>query len=152
MSKPLCAKALCVGVTPDYRPDSSSHFWGLIPYGIPQVVAGDVLPRHHRGWRLLAGAPLSVLRACWLMALARSLPPVATTRTGADLCTTGSKKKRELNLFKARSADAISMSLLVPLLEFNQVCEKDRTGTAIILNCRSISFPRGATIEFWRVP
>jgi hypothetical protein len=39
--------------------------------------------------------------------------------TGADLCTTGSKK-HELNLSKARSAGAISMSLLVPLLEFNQ--------------------------------
>ena len=38
--------------------------------------------------------------------------------TGADLCTTGSKK-HELNLSKARSAGAISMSLLVPLLEFN---------------------------------
>jgi len=38
--------------------------------------------------------------------------------TGADLCTMGSKK-RELNLSKARSAGAISMSLLVPLLEFN---------------------------------
>jgi hypothetical protein len=38
--------------------------------------------------------------------------------TGADLCTMGSKK-RELNLSKARSAGAISMSLFVPLLEFN---------------------------------
>ena len=40
--------------------------------------------------------------------------------TGADLCTTG-PKKHELNLSKARSAGAISMSLLVPLLEFNQI-------------------------------
>ena len=38
--------------------------------------------------------------------------------TGADLCTTGSKK-HELNLSKARSAGAISMSLFIPLLEFN---------------------------------
>ena len=30
-------------------------------------------------------------------------------------------KKHELNLSKARSAGAISMSLLVPLLEFNQL-------------------------------
>jgi hypothetical protein len=56
------------------------------------------------------------------MAPARSLPPVATTRTGADLCTTGSTKTQTESVqgFKARSADAISMSLLVPLLEFNQ--------------------------------
>ena len=40
--------------------------------------------------------------------------------TGADLCTTGSKK-HELNLSKARSASAISMSLFVPLLEFNRI-------------------------------
>ena len=52
------------------------------------------------------------------MAPARSLSPGYHT-TGADLCTTGSKK-HELNLSKARSAGAISMSLLVPLLEFNQ--------------------------------
>ena len=39
--------------------------------------------------------------------------------TGADLCTT-SLKKHELNLSKARFASAISMSLFVPLLEFNQ--------------------------------
>ena len=29
LSKPLCAKVLCVGGTPDYRPDSSSQFWEL---------------------------------------------------------------------------------------------------------------------------
>ena len=40
--------------------------------------------------------------------------------TGADLCTTSSKK-HELNLSKARSAGAISMSLFVPLLEFNLI-------------------------------
>ena len=40
--------------------------------------------------------------------------------TGADLCTTGSKK-HELNLSKARSASAISMSLFIPLLEFNRI-------------------------------
>ena len=65
------------------------------------------------------------------MAPARSLPPVATTRTGADLCTTGSKKA-ELNLFKARSADAIPMSLLVPLLEFN------RMGKNLVIYPRSL--------------
>jgi hypothetical protein len=37
---------------------------------------------------------------------------------GAGLCTTGSKK-HNLNLSKERSAAAISMSLFVPLLEFN---------------------------------
>src|ERR1700730_5550791 len=53
--------------------------------------------------------------------------------TGADLCTT-SLKKHELNLSKARFASAISMSLFVPLLEFNLV----RAITSPILSGRSI--------------
>jgi hypothetical protein len=70
------------------------------------------LPRHQRAvGDLLAGAASIVLRsrACWLMAPARSLSPVTTTPP-EPICTTASK----------RFAGAISMSLLVPLLEFNQ--------------------------------
>ena len=68
-------------------------------------------PRHHRAvGDLLAGAASIVLRsrACWLMAPTRSVSPVTTTPP-EPICTTASK----------RFAGAISMSLLVPLLEFN---------------------------------
>jgi hypothetical protein len=70
-----------------------------------------MLPRHHRAvGDLLAGAAFIVLRsrACWQMAPARSLSPVTTTPP-EPICTTASK----------RFAGAISMSHLVPLLEFN---------------------------------
>ena len=58
--------------------------------------------------------PVLRSRACWLMAPARSLSPVTTTPP-EPICTTASK----------RFAGAISMSLLVPLLEFNR-CWKTR--------------------------
>src|ERR1700730_5227834 len=53
------------------------------------------------------------------MAPARSLSPVATTRL-EPISARWAQKKRELNLFKARSVGAISMSLFVPLLELTQ--------------------------------
>ena len=46
--KPLCAKVLCVRVTPDCRPDSSSQFWELDSHWIPHGCRGDMLPQHHR--------------------------------------------------------------------------------------------------------
>ena len=59
------------------------------------------------------------------MAPARSLSPVATTRPEPIVCTTGSKK-HELNLSKATVCRriSISMSLLVPLLEFKHQLTK----------------------------
>ncbi|HJY92938.1 MAG TPA: SOS response-associated peptidase [Candidatus Acidoferrum sp.] len=148
--KTINARVETVDTAPSYRqafrkrrcliPADGFYEWkkvvgGEIPYSIGTIQAanfGSLIPTESRRlspeicchesprrWRLLAGAPLSSLRACLLMAPARSLSPDYHT-TGADLCTTGSKK-HELNLSKARSAGAISMSLLVPLLEFNQV-------------------------------
>ena len=74
-----------------------------------------MLPRHHRAVGDYLQSPESLLaNGSGQKFIARGYHT-----TGADLCTTGSKK-HELNLSKARSAGAISMSLLVPLLEFNQ--------------------------------
>jgi hypothetical protein len=53
------------------------------------------------------------------------------------------QKKRELNLFKARSADAISMSLLVPLLEFNQKAKRLLAITLLSQLDAEISYFRG---------
>jgi hypothetical protein len=117
LSKPLCAKVLCVGGTSDYRPDSSGQFWELDSHRIPQIVAGDISPRHHRavGDYLLE----CLYRPESLLANGPGQKFIARGyhMTGADLCTTGSKKHK-LNLSKARSADTISMSLFVDLLEF----------------------------------
>ena len=96
----------------------AANFGSLIPTESRRLSPEICCHESPSRWRLLAGAPLSSVRACWLMAPARSLSPETTTRLEPILCTTGSKK-HELNLSKARSAGAISMSLLVPLLEFN---------------------------------
>jgi hypothetical protein len=58
-------------------------------------------------------------RACWLNGSGQKFIARGYHTTGADLCTKGSKK-HEMNLSKARSAGAISMSLFVPLLELNR--------------------------------
>ena len=117
--KPLCAKVLCVRVTPDCRPDSSSQFWELDSHWIPHGCRGDMLPQHHRA----VGDYLQERPYCPESPLANGSGQKFIARgyhtTGADLCTTSSKK-HELNLSKARSAGAISMSLLVLLLEFNR--------------------------------
>src|ERR1700737_3463243 len=88
-----------------------------------------MLPQHHRGVADYLRSASIVLRACWLMAPAGSLSPVATTRLEPISAPTGSKK-HELNLSKARSAGAISMSLFVPLVEFNRVVESGAHRTA----------------------
>ena len=91
----------------------------MIPTGSRTVVAEIC---YHNITEPLAttcrSAPI-VLRAHWLTNGSRQkFIARGYHTTGADLCTTSSKK-HELNLSKARSAGAISMSLLVPLLEFN---------------------------------
>src|ERR1700751_1516945 len=118
----VCPSLIHQGIMPTWHPSiigtiQAANFGSLIPTESCRLSPEICCHESPRRWRLLAGAPLSSLRACWLMAPARSLSPDYHT-TGADLCTTGSKK-HELNLSKARSAGAISMSLLVPLLEFN---------------------------------
>ena len=105
--KPLCAKVLCVRVTPDCRPDSSSQFWELDSHWIPHGCRGDMLPQHHRA----VGDYLQERPYCPESPLANGSGQKFIARgyhtTGADLCTTSSKK-HELNLSKARSAGAIS--------------------------------------------
>src|SRR4029077_4648807 len=103
--KPLCAKVLCVRVTPDCRPDSSSQFWELDSHWIPHGCRGDMLPQHHR----VVGDYLQERPYCPESPLANGSGQKFIARgyhtTGADLCTTSSKK-HELNLSKARSAGA----------------------------------------------
>ena len=105
--KPLCAKVLCGLVTPDCRPDSSSQFGSVIPTGSRTVVAEIC---YHNITEPLAttcrSAPI-VLRAHWRNGSGQKVIARGYHTTGADLCTTSSKK-HELNLSKARSGGAIS--------------------------------------------
>jgi hypothetical protein len=78
-----------------------------------------MLPRHHRAVGDYLQERLYRPESLLANGSAQKFIAGGYHTTGADLCTTGSKK-HELNLSKARSAGAISMSLLVPLLEFNQ--------------------------------
>jgi hypothetical protein len=66
---------------------------------------------------------------------------MATTRS-EPICTAGSNK-HELNLSKARSAGAISMSLFVPLLVFNQ----NSVNAMVIMNDRAKKNERCDQIE-----
>ena len=84
---------------PIIGPIQAANFGSLIPTESRRLSPEICCHESPRRWRLLAGASLSSLRACWLMAPARSLSPDYHT-TGADLCTTVSKKY-ELNLSKA---------------------------------------------------
>ena len=71
---------------------------------------GELLTEQKAGLKHGEWLPWLKANTCWLMAPARSLSPVTTTPP-EPICTTASK----------RFAGAISMSLLVPLLEFNLV-------------------------------
>ena len=124
----LCAMELCLRGAPIISAIQAANFGGLIPTqsrSSPEISCHDITRAR---WRLLTGCSI-VLRACWLMAPARSLSPVATTRLD-PISARWAKRKRELNLFKARSvsAGAFSMSLFVPLLEFNR---QQRSGSRI---------------------
>jgi hypothetical protein len=97
----------------------AANFGSLIPTESRRLSPEICCHESPRRWRLLAGAPLSSIVPESLLANGSGQKFIADYHTtGADLCTTGSKK-HELNLSEARSAGAISMSLLVPLLEFN---------------------------------
>ena len=93
--------------SPNYRHHSSSQFWELDSHWIPHGCRGDMLPQHHRA----VGDYLQERPYCPESPLANGSGQKFIARgyhtTGADLCTTSSKK-HELNLSKARSAGAIS--------------------------------------------
>ena len=114
---------------PIIGPIQAANFGSLIPTESPGC-RGDMLPRHHPSrWDYLQErlyrpeSPLA--RGYSQKFIARGYHT-----TGADLCTTGSKK-HELNLSKARSAGVISMSLFVPLLEFNHFWRSPKSKIAM---------------------
>src|SRR6478672_9956279 len=70
-------------VSPIIGTIQAANFGSLIPTESRRLSPEICCHESPRRWRLLAEAPLSSVRACWLMAPARSLSPDYHT-TGAD--------------------------------------------------------------------